>query len=85
MWSGGGKANVFKIAKSFSKANGLKVLENTFKGKLLSFIQTIAEGILGKELAWKFMKPLWQAASEQFAKSANGIVHEFLNFWGNKL
>ena len=36
----------------------------------------------GKDAAWEIMKPLFDAASEQFARSANGTVHIFLNASG---
>ncbi|MBO5417424.1 MAG: hypothetical protein J6A50_02325 [Clostridia bacterium] len=36
----------------------------------------------GKDAAWEIMKPLFDAASEQFARSANETVHIFLNASG---
>ena len=82
LWSGNGNASVFQAASSFAKKNGLKVLEKTFKGRVLNFMQSAANKLLGKNMAWKFMKPLWQAASQQFAKTGKGVVHVFLNASG---
>ena len=45
-------------------------------------MQSAANKLLGKNMAWKFMKPLWQAASQQFAKTGKGVVHVFLNASG---
>ena len=79
-WSGG--KSVGAAAAQFAKQNGLKVLESMLKGRILTFINTIANKLLGDKLAWRFMKPLWQAASAQFARSATDVVHVFLNASG---
>ena len=44
----------------------------TTKGKLLSAMNKAAIRILGENHAYKFMKPLWEAASKQFVKSTVG-------------
>ena len=82
LWSGNGNASVFQAAKSFAKKNGLRVLEKTRKGKILTKMQNKLIKEQGKDAAWKIMKPLFDAASEQFARSANGTVHIFLNASG---
>lgn len=82
LWSGNGNASVFQAASSFAQKNGLKVLEKTLRGRILNFMQNAANKLLGKNMAWKFMKPLWQASSQQFAKTGKGVVHVFLNASG---
>ena len=82
LWSGAGNSNVFQAACSFAEKNGLKVLEKTFRGRILNYMQKAAVKLLGKERAWEFMRPLWQAASEQFAKTGQGVVHVFINSSG---
>lgn len=84
LWSGNGNASVYQAATSFAKKNGLRVLEKTFKGRILNFVQAAANKLLGKKVAWKLMKPLWQAASSQFAKTAQGVVHVFFECFGHK-
>ena len=58
LWSGKGMQ---QAAAEFAKQNGLKVLEDTVRGKLLNS--------LGKILPYKYMRPLWEAASSQFLLS----------------
>ena len=82
LWSGNGNASVFQAAKSFARKNGLKILEKTKKGKILTKMQNKLIKEQGKDAAWKIMKPLFDAASEQFARTANGTVHIFLNAGG---
>ena len=82
LWSGNGNASVFQAAKSFAKKNGLRILEKSRKGKILTKMQNKLIKQQGKDAAWKIMKPLFDAASEQFARSANGTVHIFLNASG---
>ncbi len=82
LWSGNGNTSVFQAAKSFAKQNGLRVLEETRKGKILTKMQNKLIKEHGEKIAWEIMKPLFDAASEQFAKSASGTVHIFLNASG---
>ena len=82
LWSGNGNASVFQAAKSFAKKNGLRILEKTRRGKILTKMQNKLIKSYGEKTAWKIMNPLFNAASEQFAKSANGTVHVFLNASG---
>lgn len=60
----------------------MRILENTRKGKILTKIQNKLVKEQGEDAAWKIMKPLFDAASEQFAMSAKGTVHVFLNASG---
>ena len=60
-------------AAAFAKQNGLKVLEQTLRGKLLSS--------MAKVLPYKVMRPLWEAASARFLMSYAGkqaFVHVFI-------
>ncbi len=82
LWSGGGMKGAGGTAANFAAKNGLKTLEMTRKGKLLSAINKGAIRALGSNKAYKFMKPLWNAASKQFVKSAAGkqqYVHVFIS------
>jgi len=72
LWSGGGMNGAGGHAMNFAAKNGLRTLEMTTKGKLLSKLNTAAIKILGKSKGYSFMKPLWNAASRQFVKSAAG-------------
>ncbi len=70
LWSGKGMADA---AAAFAKQNGLKVLEQTLRGKLLSS--------MAKVLPYKVMRPLWEAASARFLMSYAGkqaFVHVFI-------
>ena len=63
-----------KVAAAFAKENGLKVLEQTARGHLLT--------VLGKVLPWSIMRPLWEAASIRFLLSYAGkqtFVHVFIS------
>ena len=82
LWSANGQASVSKAAVSFAKANKLRVLNRTFRGRILRFMDASAKTLLGKSRAKVFMKPLWDAASEQFARTGKGVVHFFLNASG---
>ena len=62
-----------KIAATFAKKSGLKVLEKTMRGRLLN--------VLGKKLSWKVMEPLWKSASTRFLLKYAGkqaFVHVFI-------
>ena len=72
LWSGGGINGAGGAAARFAARNGLKTLEMTTKGKFLSAMNTAAIKVLGKNAAYKFMGPLWEAASAQFVRSAAG-------------
>ena len=72
LWSGGGVKGAGGHAAKFAAENGLKTLEMTRKGKLLTKMNSAAVKILGKNNGYKFMKPFWNAASKQFVKSAAG-------------
>ena len=81
LWSGGGTKGAGGYAAKFAAKNGLKTLEMTTKGKLLSKINNVAIKLLGETRGYKFMRPLWNAASKQFVKSAVGkqtYVHVFI-------
>lgn len=61
-----------KIAATFAKKNGLKVLEQTMRGRLLN--------VLSKKLPWKVIEPLWKSASTRFLLKYAGkqaYVHVF--------
>ncbi len=45
-------------------------------------MNAIARRLIGPSAAYSLMKPLWDAASEQFAKSASNVVHVFINSSG---
>ncbi|MBR5320734.1 MAG: hypothetical protein IKU41_02715, partial [Clostridia bacterium] len=72
LWSGGGVKGAGAHAANFAAKNGLRTLEMTTKGKLLSHLNSAAIKVLGKSKGYKFMKPLWNAASRQFVRSASG-------------
>jgi RHS repeat-associated protein len=76
-WSGG--KTVMNKAAQYATRTGMTTLEQTFKGKLLTYMQNAANQIVGKEKAYKLMGTLWDSASSSFAKSADGTVHVFLN------
>ncbi|MCM1341393.1 MAG: hypothetical protein NC213_06590 [Acetobacter sp.] len=72
LWSGGGMNGAGGTAANFAAKNGLKTLEMTKKGKLLSAMNKAATKVLGSNKGYKFMKPFWEASSKQFVKSAVG-------------
>ena len=72
LWSGGGMKGAGAHAANFAAKNGLKTLEMTTKGKFLTKLNSAAIKVLGKQKGYNFMKPLWNAASKQFVKSAAG-------------
>lgn len=45
-------------AAKFAAKNGLRTLEMTLKGKLLSVMNSAATKVLGSNAGYKFMKPL---------------------------
>ncbi len=68
-WSGGDEAR--SAAEAFAKANGSTTLEMTSAGQEL---QKLTQG-----MDWVDAKPLWEAASRDFAEGAQGAVHVFHN------
>ncbi len=70
LWSGEG---MDKAAAAFAKHNGLKVLEQTIRGRLLT--------LLSKKLPWTVMSKLWASASARFLVSYAGrqkYIHIFM-------
>ena len=70
LWSG---PNMSEAAAAFAKQNGLKVLEKTLRGRLLT--------VLDKVLPQSIMRSLWEAASARFLLSYAGkqtFVHIFI-------
>ena len=81
LWSGGGMKGAGGTAANFASKNGLRTLEMTRRGKLLSVMNKAATKILGSNKGYKLMKPLWEAGSKQFVKSVVGkqtYVHVFI-------
>ncbi|PQJ78762.1 DUF6443 domain-containing protein [Polaribacter porphyrae] len=68
-WSGGSQARV--AAETFARANGFKTLEMTFTGKFLTKMTKLT--------SYEFTKPLWNFASQRFARGANGTINVFQN------
>ena len=73
-WSG---SNSKKAAEVFAKANGGETLDMTLTGKVLGRITTPS--------TFKYVKPLWSAASKRFAKGARGQVNVFHSSKGIRL
>jgi hypothetical protein len=73
-WSGSGAR---EAAESFAKKTGGKSLEMTLIGKALDKITTPSN--------FKYIKPLWNAASKNFAKGAKGPVDVFHSSKGVRL
>jgi hypothetical protein len=80
LWSGG--KNAMDVAADFATKNGLKTLEKTATGKLLTTCQNIANRIFGEEKAYQLLSPLWDKASARFVRGADGVIHAFLNSQG---
>jgi hypothetical protein len=70
------------VAADFATKNGLKTLEQTATGKLLTTCQNIANRIFGEEKAYQLLSPLWDKASARFVRGADGVIHAFLNSQG---
>jgi hypothetical protein len=68
-WSGGSEARL--AAEAFAKQSGGVTLEMTAAGQRL---QGITKG-----MEWADAKPLWEAASADFARGASGSVNVFQN------
>ena len=69
-WSGG--SNVAgKAAETFARANGMKTLEMTLQGKLLTSLTNAT--------SFKTMEPFWKYASASYARGATGTVNVFHN------
>jgi len=66
-WSGSGEART--AAESFAKAQGGKTLEMTLPGKILDKVTS--------KRTYPYVKPLWDKASKNFAKGAEGSVDAF--------
>jgi RHS repeat-associated protein len=73
-WSGPGAR---EAAESFAKVNSAQTLEMTLAGKVLDNITTPSN--------FKYVKPLWNAASKNFAKGAKGSVDVFQSSKGVRL
>ena len=73
-WSGPGAK---EAAEAFAKANGGKTLEMTLAGKILDKVTTPSN--------FKYLKPLWNAASQNFARGAKGQVNVFQSNKGVRL
>ncbi|HEY3373441.1 MAG TPA: hypothetical protein VGK02_00025, partial [Candidatus Aquicultor sp.] len=73
-WSGAGSR---EAAETFAKANGAKTLEMTLTGRTLDKITTPGN--------FKYVKPLWDAASRRFANGATGAVDVFHSSKGVRL
>ena len=69
-WSGGMEV-AGSVAKDYAKLFGGKTLEMTLKGKYLT--------ILTKIKGFKEVEPLWEKASAEFARAAEGEAHVFIN------
>jgi len=80
LWSGGQK--VMQEAARYASKYGLKTLEQTIRGKVLQTANNALTKLIGKDKAYKLMRPLWDAASSSFTKGSNGTVHVFLNSQG---
>lgn len=84
-WSANGDYAVKVAAREFAEKNGMQTLEMTSEGQALEQ--------LTKGMSWGKAKPLWEAASANFASAAgNGTVHVFQSgvsgvginsIWGN--
>ncbi|AZA86441.1 RHS repeat-associated core domain-containing protein [Chryseobacterium shandongense] len=76
-WSGGGDA--LSAAMEYATTTGGTTLEMTGVGRTLSSIGKGTESILGRDLSWKVMKPLWQVTSKAYATGAKGTANVFIN------
>jgi RHS repeat-associated protein len=68
-WSGGESAKL--AAMDYATANGLQTMEMTIGGKAL---QALSNFLLERGVPYSVVKPLWQAASANFAANATGDV-----------
>ena len=66
-WSGGNVAK--NTAMNFAKANGMKTLEMTLKGRAMNTLNSI--------LPRSISNPIWKRLSTNFAKGAKGEAHFF--------
>ena len=69
-WSGGIE-HAGKMAADYAYSTGMRTLEMTWAGKLLSNLTSL--------LGYDKTKWLWRIASKQFAKETYGTAHVFLN------
>ena len=76
-WSGGREA--LSSAMEYASTTGATTLEMTRVGRTLSTIGKGTESILGRDLSWKVMKPLWQVTSKAYATGAEGTANVFIN------
>lgn len=74
-WSGSREAKI--AAEAFARQSGGTTLEMTLRGKVLDKITT--------KQTYPFLKPLWDRASANFAKGANGTVDVFQSSKGVRL
>lgn len=68
LWSDSQTAMV--RAAGFAKSIGARTLEQTTAGKMLSSIQNVANSVLGKDLAYKLLRPLWDKGSAHLCASS---------------
>lgn len=73
-WSSGGNPQVEHAAQNFARENGLRTLEMTQEGQVLSRTTT--------GMPWEQAKPLWESASANFARGTTGTAHVFQNAGG---
>ena len=52
------------------------------RGRILSSMNNALTSLLGKNTAYRFMRPFWDMASASFVRASNGVVHIFLNAAG---
>jgi hypothetical protein len=74
-WSGGNVAK--NAAADFAKANGMKTLEMTTRGRIMNF----ASPYLPRSIS----SPIWNVLSSNFAKGASGNINVFQNAAGVSL
>jgi len=67
----GGGNTAKSAAVAFARANGMKTLDMTIKGRLLQ--------VLEKYIPEKLANKLWEKASSSFAKGAEGTANVFHN------
>ena len=74
-WSSGGNRKVMGEAAKYAAEKGLKTLEMTRLGKILTRVTKITSD--------KITAPLWRAASQSFANGATGDIHFFTGVNGS--
>ncbi len=76
-WSGGNEA--LGAAMEYAQVTGGTTLEMTNVGRLLSNVSKGSEALLGRDMSWKVMKPVWQVTSKAYATGAKGTANVFIN------